>query len=547
MAKTLSMMKWMSFLFLASTSTVYLLKCPHSKVEESFNLQATHDLYYYGIGPALQASLGDSKDKESLFVYDHLQFPGVVPRTFCGPFVISIILKVISLAMKPFINLKELPLLIQSLSRGILLVFNLHAHLRLANAADRKFSSGNQFLLGGYFLLITASQFHLPFYASRMLPNSFALGLITNSYADWLQSNVTRAIVLLTFATAVFRCDMLILLFTFGITLLIRREIDILRAIQIGILTVATALFVTIPLDSILWQKLTWPEGEVFFFNTVENKSSEYGISPWHWYILKALPKGLLLPLLLVPFSLTRVPQIIAGFKVRFWDLAAFPYFIPVLIFIGLYSILPHKEIRFIFAAFPMFNVLAAKTLATCHETASAIISSTKQESKSFASKVMVLIHGGCLAAVCLSLVASTIFAQVSKSNYPGGEGLLALSSHLAQFPENDEPIQIYVDVASAMTGVSLFGQRALLQNCPAAQCNIQKGGYEVGNEYDDVLSNAKFDFVLCKSSMKGYKVVDIVKGNPIINWKELAIDTSNAIFVLEKETSYLGNELGIN
>jgi alpha-1,6-mannosyltransferase len=73
---------WPFFLLIPTVILIHLFVSPYTKVEESFNIQAMHDILVHGIP-------GSNADQFLTSNYDHVSFPGSVPRTFAGALVLS--------------------------------------------------------------------------------------------------------------------------------------------------------------------------------------------------------------------------------------------------------------------------------------------------------------------------------------------------------------------------------------------------------------------------------------------------------------------------
>lgn len=141
---------------------LHLYISPYTKVEESFNLQAIHDIIHFGI----PNPLSDGAKSYIQQHYDHVAFPGSVPRTFVGAIILAGL-------TKPFTRICTSPQQLQLIARGVLGLINAWVLIRFKSAVDVTFGR----TAGRFYICFLASQFHVIYYASRTLPNMLALPL----------------------------------------------------------------------------------------------------------------------------------------------------------------------------------------------------------------------------------------------------------------------------------------------------------------------------------------------------------------------------------
>lgn len=477
-AKKQCVVAWcLPYMILYAIAMYHMYRAPYTKVEESFQVQAVHDILYLGVRPA---TLGGTE-------YDHMEFPGVVPRTFVGALVIS----VLSLPFKFLLvacGLASQKIVLLMVARGVL----------AALVCVGLWFFGKQFnapCVGYIFGLVCSLQFHLPFYMSRMLPNTCALVLTSAGFGYWMKvlnaeqckaKDVRATIVILTCAAIVFRCDAIILVGLIGIHMVVTKRVTLIDGLWIGALACGASLVLTVLIDSYFWRRWLWPEGEVLYFNTVLNKSKEWGVSPMHWYFTSALPR-----MLHIAYPMAFVGALV--------DSRARSMMIIALGFVLLYSKLEHKEVRFLFPTIPLWNMSAALGIHT-------LIFISKR--RSVVTKGLVLC---CIIGLLLGSAMTLASSAASYANYPGGTGLVE-AIRIAQGTGN---ATIHIDTLAATTGVSRFLQeeKDLLQQKQGDDGTRIRYSKEEGIQLEEYQHRSFTHLVNEHRHVPGYTLVKEIQG----------------------------------
>ncbi|KAF3388964.1 putative Dol-P-Man:Man [Penicillium rolfsii] len=504
---------WIGLVFLlAGLILLHLFVAPYTKVEESFHIQATHDILTHGF------PYGDDIDRDN---YDHFKFPGAVPRTAVGATILA--------GLSPPVTAAWTGVDRQILARAILGVYNAAALGIFAQGLRKSFGQ----TVAVWYLLFQGSQFHLIYYASRPLSNMFAFGMTTIALRYLMPdstsqpgrrvgtSGVRLSLCLLTVAGVIFRAELAILVAFTAAFLLATYGMHIFPDIVIaGVLGLLVGLTATVGIDSMFWKELVWPELNAFLFNVIEGQSSAWGTEPFSFYFVNALPR-----LLLNPFVyLIAIPVALRNPALRGPIL---PLLAPSVCFVTLYSLQPHKEWRFIIYIVPVLTATAALGAAYLWN---------RRDRSVFARIASRLLIVSTVASLLLS---NLVLLPASAANYPGARALIALHNYHGQQPLSSGEVSVYLGNLACQTGVTRFLQQP----------------FEHGWRYDktedkDVKSTGdfwdQFDYVVVEASadpgVKDSDETQLLEALPSSSWQTAeVIDGFAGISILRPGTPAAG------
>ncbi len=299
---------------------------------------------------------------------------------------------------------------------------------------------------------------------------------------------------LLTVAGVIFRSELAILLVTQTAYLLYQQRVSLQDIISAGIGGALSGLVATISVDSIFWQKFPlWPELAGFYYNAIEGKASDWGASPGHFYFTNALPR-----LLMNPFTWQVCIPLAVGMKAT--RKASIDVLIPLLAFVSIYSVQPHKEWRFIIYAVPGFTAVAAVGASWIWT----------RRSKTLVYRFLSLT---LVASTLASFFVSAGMLAISRLNYPGAEAL----SRVHELGKGLRIASVHIDTLSCTTGITRFLGMPPPQSIMANQHTLWI--YDKTEDPQMLLNPAfwdRFDYALAEKPEKvigRWEIVDVIDG----------------------------------
>ncbi|ELU40128.1 alg9-like mannosyltransferase family domain-containing protein [Rhizoctonia solani AG-1 IA] len=537
----------------------HIFAAPYNKVEESFNLHATHDILAYGLTP------------KALPHYDHFVFPGVVPRTFIGSLVLAAG-SYLPLRICTAFGIIQSKLGVQLLMRLCLATGNVYGLILIRRAVERRFGRGTSAL----FTLLTCTQFHLPFWIGRTLPNMFALLPASTLIIDSYFWNEWRSFVWPELSGILFNVyegkssewgyisshrswsnPSTTPLFTFRhspLTSLITNVnyFAISNCARLGSHFPATSFprdeqtnYATpspmqkdLSIAGILLARLDRAAIMHLISNIIAYMPSRPLLDSWSddsRLGLSHLPKLLLgsTPLALYACAPTALERTLLKTN----DKANSPHspsivrelLTPYVAFVLLISGLGHKEWRFVVYVVPMINVAAAI--------------GAKRLLSFPSGPLRVLGRLAVFGLVGCNITATLLLTAISRTNYPGGHAL-ALINSLPPSSSNSRT-SVWIDNLAAQTGASLFTQAHsppyFNNNNVSSSLSSSSNSWTYSKDpnpvsYDDftylVVEDPsahpieKWDFV---GSVQGFQKVDI---------KRLRVVTKPTLFVLRNKAN---------
>lgn len=461
------------FTLVLAVVAIYIIQCPFNKVEESFNTHAVHDIISLLPQklPHNDRPLSNATDQyetrevsiRSQLPWDHIIFPGVVPRTFIGALLVGLPMKLVRHLMSEGLITDLSPndpsselsaqLVLQMGSRFALASFLVLSSCTLTKAIHKRYGV----LMRLCYLAATSSQFHYLFYASRFIPNTYAAILTNLVLASWIDRRYSKSIIYMAMCVAIFRFDTILF---FGWLLLdgvfIKQHISLKRVLLVGLPAGILSILLTTSVDSIMWAELVWPEFQGLYFNVWLNKSSEWGTYPYLWYIYSCLPRLLLSS---APFILLSDHKVTRD------------YLLPTMAFILTYSILPHKELRFILFIVPALNLCVASGLINVYRWLVRFSAHFNIDHKGYVAFCLFAIV--VAGMVTVNSVASYTLMKISSLNYPGGHAAISIGTSREIGRDGFHPA-VYVNNLAAQTGFSRFLQRDGVYYCKTSKLDFR-------------------------------------------------------------------------